>query len=134
VQLLICSTVFALLSPGNILANLVGGALSEAGAMQAGELMQDYKTGHLLHASPRAQFIGQLVGSSAGVVISTVSRLSAATALRGSSLYPHSWHTSSTSARMSSQVQTCPRRPRVSGSTLRASSTPAPCRATSRAS
>lgn len=25
--------------------------------------MQDLKTGHLLRASPRAQFIGQLVGS-----------------------------------------------------------------------
>jgi uncharacterized oligopeptide transporter (OPT) family protein len=26
-------------------------------------MMQDLKTGHLLRASPRAQFIGQLVGS-----------------------------------------------------------------------
>lgn len=40
--------------------------------MQAGELMQDYKTGHLVHASPRGQFLGQMAGSAAGVVVSTV--------------------------------------------------------------
>lgn len=49
----------------------IGGALSEAGAMQAGELMQDYKTGHLVKASPRGQFFGQIVGSTAGIFAST---------------------------------------------------------------
>lgn len=39
--------------------------------MQAGELMQDYKTGHLLGASPRGQFFGQLVGSTAGIVVAS---------------------------------------------------------------
>jgi OPT family oligopeptide transporter len=61
---------FAVLQPGNIVANMVGGALSEAGAMQAGELMQSYKTGHLIGASPRGQFFAQLVGSTAGVFVS----------------------------------------------------------------
>ena len=61
---------FAFLQPGNIIVNMVGGALSEAGAMQAGELMQDYKTGHLIRASPRSQFIGQIVGSSVGIFVS----------------------------------------------------------------
>ncbi|PWN32769.1 OPT superfamily oligopeptide transporter [Meira miltonrushii] len=61
---------FAFLQPGNIIVNMVGGALSEAGAMQAGELMQDYKTGHLIRASPRSQFIGQMVGSTVGIFVS----------------------------------------------------------------
>lgn len=61
---------FAFLQPGNVIVNMVGGALSEAGAMQAGELMQDYKTGHLIRASPRSQFIGQLVGSAVGIFVS----------------------------------------------------------------
>jgi uncharacterized oligopeptide transporter (OPT) family protein len=32
--------------------------------------MQDLKTGHLIHASPRAQFYGQLIGSSFSIVVS----------------------------------------------------------------
>jgi len=31
--------------------------------------MQDLKTGHLCHASPRAQFYGQLIGSSLSIVV-----------------------------------------------------------------
>lgn len=34
--------------------------------------MQDLKTGHLLRASPRAQFYGQLVGSAVSIVVTTV--------------------------------------------------------------
>lgn len=33
--------------------------------------MQDLKTGHLVHASPRAQFFGQLIGSSVSIVVTT---------------------------------------------------------------
>ncbi|PRP76763.1 hypothetical protein PROFUN_14888 [Planoprotostelium fungivorum] len=59
---------FALVSPGQIVPNIVAGAIAEAGAQQAGDLMQDLKTGHLLGASPRAQFIGQMVGSFFSVI------------------------------------------------------------------
>ncbi len=75
----ISQIIFAAVAPGNIVANLVAGAISEAGmlthqyvfranalflgAQQAGDLMQDLKTGHLLRASPRAQFFAQMVGS-----------------------------------------------------------------------
>eukprot|EP01127_Copromyxa_protea_P015255 TRINITY_DN435_c0_g1_i1.p1 TRINITY_DN435_c0_g1~~TRINITY_DN435_c0_g1_i1.p1 ORF type:complete len:657 (+),score=104.12 TRINITY_DN435_c0_g1_i1:100-2070(+) len=55
--------VFALVAPNNIASNLVAGAIAEAGAQQAGDMMQDLKTGHLLKASPRAQFVGQVIGS-----------------------------------------------------------------------
>ncbi|KAF8455269.1 OPT oligopeptide transporter protein-domain-containing protein [Kalaharituber pfeilii] len=66
--------VFALVIPatnaGAVLINLVAGAVSEAGAQQAGDIMQDLKTGHLLGASPKAQFHGQLIGSAVGAVVS----------------------------------------------------------------
>lgn len=51
------------LMPGAIVANLIAGGIAEASAQQAGDLMQDLKTGYLLHASPKAQFYGQLIGS-----------------------------------------------------------------------
>lgn len=50
----------------------MAGGVSEAGAQQAGDMMQDLKTGHLLGASPRAQFYGQLIGAAVGAVISPV--------------------------------------------------------------
>jgi len=61
--------VFAFVAPGHVVANLVAGALAEAGAMQAGDLMQDLKAGHLLQCSPRAQFYGQLIGATASVLL-----------------------------------------------------------------
>jgi putative OPT family oligopeptide transporter len=48
--------------------NLMGAAVTGAGASQAGDMMQDLKTGHLLGASPRKQFKAQLVGIAAGVL------------------------------------------------------------------
>ncbi|KAJ7170743.1 OPT oligopeptide transporter protein-domain-containing protein [Mycena crocata] len=62
---------FAWIQPGNILANLLAGGVAEAGAQQAGDLMQDLKTGHLCGASPRAQFFGQLVGSAVSIIVTT---------------------------------------------------------------
>ncbi|CAK7267456.1 OPT super [Sporothrix epigloea] len=65
---------FALIVPhthqSSVLINLVAGAVSEAGALQAGELMQDLKTGHLIGAAPTAQFWGQIIGTSVGAVVS----------------------------------------------------------------
>ncbi|KND94291.1 putative oligopeptide transporter [Tolypocladium ophioglossoides CBS 100239] len=54
----------------SVLINLVAGAISEAGALQAGDLMQDLKTGHLLGASPKAQFWGQVIGATVGAALS----------------------------------------------------------------
>ncbi|OAX35662.1 OPT superfamily oligopeptide transporter [Rhizopogon vinicolor AM-OR11-026] len=66
----ISQLLFAWIQPGNVVANIIAGGVAEAGASQAGDLMQDLKTGHLLHASPRAQFYGQLIGSSLSIVVS----------------------------------------------------------------
>ncbi|KAK5715945.1 OPT superfamily [Elasticomyces elasticus] len=66
--------IFALVTPAGsknaVVINLLAGGISEAGALQAGDLLQDLKTGHLLGASPKAQFWGQLVGSAIGAVVS----------------------------------------------------------------
>ncbi|KAI6125070.1 OPT oligopeptide transporter protein-domain-containing protein [Pisolithus croceorrhizus] len=61
---------FAWIQPGNVVANIIAGGVAEAGAQQAGDLMQDLKAGHLLHASPKAQFYGQLIGSSLSIIVS----------------------------------------------------------------
>ncbi|KXS20618.1 OPT superfamily oligopeptide transporter [Gonapodya prolifera JEL478] len=63
----ISQLIFAAVAPGSVVANLVAGAIAEAGAQQAGDLLQDLKTGHLLSASPYVQFIGQLIGSIASI-------------------------------------------------------------------
>ncbi|KAG0174235.1 hypothetical protein DFQ30_005277 [Apophysomyces sp. BC1015] len=67
----ISQVIFALVIPGGIAANLIAGGIAEAGAQQAGDLMQDLKTGHLLHASPKAQFFGQLIGSFVSAFVAT---------------------------------------------------------------
>eukprot|EP01135_Chromosphaera_perkinsii_P012440 Nk52_evm51s2657 gene=Nk52_evmTU51s2657 len=47
--------------------NVICGNISLCSAGQAGDMLQDLKTGHILNASPRAVFIGQIFGSLAGV-------------------------------------------------------------------
>ncbi|KAL5339871.1 OPT oligopeptide transporter protein-domain-containing protein [Aspergillus crustosus] len=70
--------LFALATPASqfsrrtaLITNLLAGAVSESGALQAGDMMQDLKTGHILGASPKAQFYGQIIGSLVGAVLST---------------------------------------------------------------
>lgn len=53
-----------------IVVNLLAGAISESGALQAGDMLQDLKAGHLIGASPKAQFYGLAIGSVVGAVAS----------------------------------------------------------------
>ncbi|EXJ82950.1 hypothetical protein A1O3_06767 [Capronia epimyces CBS 606.96] len=68
--------VFAVITPTGryanhaIIINLLAGAVSEAGALQAGDILQDLKAGHLIGASPKAQFYGQIIGSLVGAFVS----------------------------------------------------------------
>jgi len=48
--------------------NLMAAGITGAGASQAGDMMQDLKTGYLLGASPRKQFRAQLIGIACGVL------------------------------------------------------------------
>ena len=70
----ITQLIFALIIPSSnpnaIIINLLAGAISESGALQAGDMMQDLKTGHLLGAAPKAQFWGQIIGSFVGAIVS----------------------------------------------------------------
>jgi len=59
--------VFGGLAPGAMTTNLMAAAITGSGASQAGDMMQDLKTGYLLGASPRGQFKAQLIGIGAGV-------------------------------------------------------------------
>ena len=59
--------VYGGIAPGAMSTNLMAAAITGAGASQAGDMMQDLKTGHLLGASPRKQFFAQLAGICAGV-------------------------------------------------------------------
>ena len=60
--------VFGGLSPGQIVTNLMSAGITSGGAAQAGDMMQDLKTGYLLGASPRKQFGAQLIGICAGLI------------------------------------------------------------------
>ncbi len=60
--------VFGGLSPGAIPTNLMAAAITSGGATQAGDMMHDLKTGHILGASPYKQFKAQLVGISVGML------------------------------------------------------------------
>lgn len=71
----VSQVLFAFVSPGNVLHNLVAGAIAEAGAEQAGVMMQDFKTAHLLGISPRAQFGAMLIGSTASIFVSSAAYL-----------------------------------------------------------
>ena len=57
-------------NPHRVLINLLAGQVADSGAGQAGDMMQDLKTGHLLKASPKAQFFGAMIGSIFGALIS----------------------------------------------------------------
>ena len=57
-------------NPNAITINLLAGAISESGALQAADIMQHLKTGQLLGAAPRAQFTGQMIGSLVGAIVS----------------------------------------------------------------
>ncbi|MCP4809222.1 MAG: OPT family oligopeptide transporter [Proteobacteria bacterium] len=60
--------VFGGLAPGLVATNLMSAAITGSGASQAGDMMQDLKTGYMLGASPRNQFKAQLIGIAFGIV------------------------------------------------------------------
>lgn len=60
---------FGAIAPGQTATNLMTAAISSSGASQAGDMMQDLKTGYLLGASPRKQLIAQLFGVTSGIVV-----------------------------------------------------------------
>jgi putative OPT family oligopeptide transporter len=60
--------VFAILSPGQPAANLMSANVTGGAASQCADLMHDFKTGHMIGASPRPQLIAQVCGAFAGAL------------------------------------------------------------------
>ncbi len=61
------------IAPGNMMTNVMTAGVTASGANQSADMMQDFKTGYLLGATPKkqtyAQFIGVTIGSIAAVPI-----------------------------------------------------------------
>jgi len=56
--------IFAAIPGTGVVTNVIAGGIAESAAIQAGDLMQDMKAAHILRSSPRAMFMGQLIGAS----------------------------------------------------------------------
>jgi OPT family oligopeptide transporter len=61
--------LFAVVAPGNVQSNLMSAGITAAGANNCGDMMQDLKTGRMLGASPKKQFLAQLIGIATGSIV-----------------------------------------------------------------
>jgi putative OPT family oligopeptide transporter len=64
--------VFGGLSPGNVNANLMSANITAGAATSAADLLTDLKSGYLLGANPRRQFLAQFSGIFVGTVVSVL--------------------------------------------------------------
>jgi len=64
---------FGAVSPGNMNVNLMSAAVTAAAASSSADLLTDLKSGYLLGAHPRRQFLAQLAGVFVGTLVSVVS-------------------------------------------------------------
>jgi uncharacterized oligopeptide transporter (OPT) family protein len=69
----ITQLVFGVLSPGNTTVNLMSANVTAAAASSSADLLTDLKSGYLLGANPRKQFIAQLAGIFVGTVVTVLS-------------------------------------------------------------
>jgi uncharacterized oligopeptide transporter (OPT) family protein len=68
----ITQVVFGALSPGNVNVNLMSANVTAAAAGSSADLLTDLKSGYLLGAHPRKQFIAQLAGIFVGTLVSVL--------------------------------------------------------------
>jgi putative OPT family oligopeptide transporter len=68
----ITQLVFGALSPGNVQVNLMSANVTAAAAGSSADLLTDLKSGYLLGAHPRRQFLAQLAGIFVGTVVSVL--------------------------------------------------------------
>jgi uncharacterized oligopeptide transporter (OPT) family protein len=69
----ITQLAFGALSPGNMNVNLMSANITAATAGSAADLLTDLKSGYLLGANPRQQFLAQFAGIFVGTVVSVLS-------------------------------------------------------------
>lgn len=65
----ITQLTFGAISPGNITTNLMTANISAGATSHAGDLLTDLKSGYLLGANPRQQFLAQFFGVLAGGLV-----------------------------------------------------------------
>src|SRR5207249_8919939 len=65
----ITQLTFGALQPGNVTTNLMTASISAGATSHAGDLLTDLKSGYLLGANPRQQFLAQFFGVLAGGVV-----------------------------------------------------------------
>ncbi len=63
---------FGVLSPGNMNVNLMSANITSAAAASSADLLTDLKSGYLLGANPRKQFLAQFSGIFIGTVVSVL--------------------------------------------------------------
>jgi uncharacterized oligopeptide transporter (OPT) family protein len=64
--------IFGGLSPGNVNVNLMSANITAGAATSAADLLTDLKSGYLLGANPRQQFLAQLSGIFVGTLVSVL--------------------------------------------------------------
>ncbi len=69
----ITQLVFGVVSPGNMTVNLMSANVTAAAAGSAADLLTDLKSGYLLGANPRQQFIAQFAGIFVGTIVTVLS-------------------------------------------------------------
>ncbi len=65
----ITQLLFGVLVPGNAAANLMTATVTAGAASHSADLLMEVKTGYLLGASPRKQFLAQMLGVCAGAAV-----------------------------------------------------------------
>jgi OPT family oligopeptide transporter len=65
----ITQLTFGAIQPGNLTTNLMTASISAGATSHAGDLLTDLKSGYLLGANPRQQFIAQFFGVIAGGIV-----------------------------------------------------------------
>src|SRR5262249_2004395 len=64
--------IFGALHPGNVNVNLMSANITAGAATSAADLLTDLKSGYLLGAHPRKQFLAQFSGIFVGTVVSVL--------------------------------------------------------------
>jgi OPT family oligopeptide transporter len=68
----ITQLAFGALSPGNVHVNLMSANITAAAAASSADLLVDLKSGYLLGANPRKQFLAQFAGIFVGTLVSVL--------------------------------------------------------------
>jgi uncharacterized oligopeptide transporter (OPT) family protein len=64
--------LFALIAPGNVVANMLGNGTTGTIAVTSEGLIQDFKAGHMIGSTPRSMTIAQLIGAPIGAAVLAV--------------------------------------------------------------